>query len=145
MKYDKVLVLTDFSNYSDAAVTAAIDFAKKYDSKLTLLNVIRDVTNLTYVLSDSEYHKLEKKFNAHANELFDKLEADIPELKEIGYERKIRIGTPYVSCLYEIDNGNYDLVFAGSHGRAGLRKVFMGSTAEKVLRRSPVSVFITRI
>ena len=131
MKYDKILVLMDFSQYSKAATEAAIDFAKKYDSRLTLLNVIRDATNLTYVLSDSEYHKVEKKFNTHANDLFDKLEKDLPELKNIGYERKIRIGTPYVSCLYEIDTGNYDLVFAGSHGRAGLRKVFMGSTAEK--------------
>ena len=145
MKYDNILVLMDFSQYSKAAVEAAIDFGKKYSSKLTLLNVIRDATNLTYVLSDSEYHKVEKKFKTHASDLFDKLEKEIPELKNFGYERKIRIGTPYVSCLYEIDNGNYDLVFAGSHGRAGLRKIFMGSTAEKVLRRSPVSVFITRI
>lgn len=145
MKYDKVLVLMDFSKYARAAVEAAIDFAKKYNARLTLLNVVRDATNLTYVLSDSEYHDLEKKFQTHANDLFEQLEKDMPELNKIGYQRKIRTGTPYVSCLYEIDNGGYDLVFAGSHGKAGLRKVFMGSTAEKVLRTSPTSVFITRI
>ena len=144
MKYDNVLVLTDFSRYSDEAIKAAIDFAKKYNSRLTLLNVIRDTINLTYVLSNSEHHDLNKKFKKHANDLFDKLEADNPELKKMGYKRKIRTGVPYISCLYEIENGNYDLVFAGSHGRTDLKKALIGSTAEKVLRRSPISVFVMR-
>ena len=144
MKYQNVLVLTDFSKDSDEAVKAAVDFAKKYNSRLTVLNVVRDTYNLTYVLSDSEYNSLERKLRQHAEELFDKMETEIPELAEIGYERKIRTGTPYISCLYEIEKGNYDLVFAGSHGRTDLKKIVMGSTAEKVLRRSPISVFVTR-
>lgn len=144
MQYQNVLVLTDFSKDSDEAVKAAVDFAKKYSSCLTVLNVVRDTYNLTYVLSNSEYHSLERKLRKYADEQFDKMEATIPELLEIGYDRKIRTGTPYISCLYEIEKGNYDLVFAGSHGRTDLKKVMMGSTAEKVLRRSPISVFVTR-
>lgn len=144
MDYKNVLVLTDFSKDSDEAVRAAVDFAQKYGSKLTILNVVRDAHNLTYVLSDSEYHNLERKLHRHADDQFDKMEAAIPELAAIGYARKIRTGTPYIACLYEIENGDYDLVFAGSHGRADLKKVVMGSTAEKVLRRSPISVFVTR-
>ncbi len=144
MDYQNVLVLTDFSKDSDEAVKAAVDFTKKYNSRLTVLNVVRGIPNLTFVLSDSEYHRLERKLETHAGEQFDKMETAIPELSEIGYKRKIRKGTPYISCLYEIENGNYDLVFAGSHGRSDLKKVVMGSTAEKVLRRSPISVFVTR-
>ncbi len=144
MEYKHVLVLTDFSKDSDEAVRAAVDFAQKYGSRLTILNVVRDTHNLTYVLSDSEYHNLERRLRRHADSQFDKMETAIPELAAFGYERKIRTGTPYISCLYEIENGDYDLVFAGSHGRADLKKVVMGSTAEKVLRRSPISVFVTR-
>ena len=144
MEYQKVLVLTDFSKDSDEAVKAAVDFAKKYHSHLTILNVVRDIPNLTYVLSDSEYHNLERKLEKHSEEQFNKMETAIPELSKIGYKRKIRKGTPYISCLYEIESGDYDLVFAGSHGKSDLKKVVMGSTAEKVLRRSPISVFVTR-
>lgn len=144
MPYQNILVLTDFSKDSDEAVRSAVEFAGKYEARLTILHVIRDETQLSFVLSDSEYHNLGRKLEKHAVKMFDEMDARIPGLKEAGYTRKVRKGIPYIGCLYEIENGRYDLVFAGSHGRSDLKKIFMGSTAEKVLRRSPISVFVTR-
>ena len=144
MNYENVLVLTDFSEDSNEAVRTAVDFAGRYDATLTILHVIRDSTSLSFVLSDSEYHNLGRKLEKHADMLFDQMDAAIPELKKVGYTRKIRTGTPYICCLYEIEKGDYDLVIAGSHGRSGLRQTLMGSTAEKVVRRSPISTFVTR-
>jgi nucleotide-binding universal stress UspA family protein len=144
MRYQNILVLTDFSKDSDEAVRAAVEFAEKYDGRLTILHVIRDETHLSFVLSDSEYHNLTRKLEAHAEAMFAEMETRIAGLKEYGYTRKVRKGIPYIGCLYEIENGRYELVFAGSHGRSDLKKIFMGSTAEKVLRRSPISVFVTR-
>ena len=145
MDYKNILVLTDFSEDSNQAVKTAVDLAGKYGASLTILHVIRDSTSLSFVLSDSEYHNLGRKLDKHARDLFDAMEAAVPELEKIGYKRKIRTGTPYISCLYEIENGKYDLVVVGSHGRSGLRKTLMGSTAEKVVRRSPISTFVTRL
>jgi len=145
MDYKNILVLTDFSEDSNQAVKTAVDFAAKSDAALTILHVIRDSTSLSFVLSDSEYHNLGRKLEKHAEELFDALDSAIPGLTEIGYIRKIRTGTPYISCLYEIENGKYDLVIVGSHGRSGLRKALLGSTVEKVVRRSPISTFVTRL
>jgi nucleotide-binding universal stress UspA family protein len=144
MNFKNVLVLTDFSEDANEAVRTAVDFANKYGTALTILHVIRDQTSLSFVLSDSEYHALNRKLEKHAEDLFDQMDTSIPAVKKTGYKRKIRTGTPYISCLYELENGNYDLVIAGFHGRSGLRKTLMGSTAEKVLRRSPISVFVTR-
>lgn len=144
MNFKNVLVLTDFSKDSEEAVKTAIDFCDKYGAGLTLLHVIRDLTSLSFVLADTEYHNLNRKLQEHADTLFGQLEANLPDLSRLGYRRVIRTGTPYISCLYEIENGQYDLVIAGSHGRSGLRKTLMGSTAEKVVRRSPISTFVTR-
>jgi nucleotide-binding universal stress UspA family protein len=144
MSYQNILVLSDFSKDSDEAVKAAVEFAEKYGAKMTILHVIRDETQLSFVLSDSEYHNLTRKLETHAQQMFDEMEGRIEGLKAAGYTRKVRKGIPYIGCLYEIENGRYDLVFAGSHGRSDLKKIFMGSTAEKVLRRSPISVFVTR-
>jgi nucleotide-binding universal stress UspA family protein len=144
MPYQNILVLTDFSKDSDEAVKAAVEFAGKYDAKMTILHVIRDETHLSFVLSDSEFHSLTRKLEKRAEQMFDEMDARIGGLKETGYSRKVRKGIPYIGCLYEIENGRYDLVFAGSHGSSDLKKIFMGSTAEKVLRRSPISIFVTR-
>lgn len=144
MKYANILVLTDFSEDSAEAIQAAVDLAQRHGSALTVLHVIRDSSALSFVLSDSEYHNLGRKLERHAIRQFEEMETAYPALKALGYKRKIRTGIPYISCLYEIENGGYDLVVAGSHGRSGLRKTLMGSTAEKVVRRSPISTFITR-
>jgi nucleotide-binding universal stress UspA family protein len=144
MDYKNVLVLSDFSAASDEALLAAVQFAEKFGSRLTILHVIQDETNLSFVLSESEYHSLEEKLEAHARAMFIALADKVPGLRNIDYETKTRKGIPYINCLYEIESGDYDLVFAGSRGRSDLKHIFVGSTAEKVLRRSPISVFVTR-
>jgi nucleotide-binding universal stress UspA family protein len=100
MEYKNVLVLTDFSKDSDEAVKAAVDFTKKYNPHLIILNVVPDTYNLTYVLSDSEYHTLERKLEKHANEQFEKMEAAPTELAEIGtnakYEREPPISAAFM-------------------------------------------------
>lgn len=144
MGYKNLLVLSDFSSAADQALNTAVEFAEKFGSKLTVLHVLPDETNLSFVLSGSEYHRLEKKLASHAEEMFASLEERIPGLCKVEYRTKIRKGIPYINCLEEIESGGYDLVFAGSRGRSDLKHIFVGSTAEKVLRRSPISVFVTR-
>jgi len=144
MDYKNVLVLSDFSAASDEALRTAVQFAEKFGSRLTVLHVVQDETNLSFVLSESEYHSLEEKLEAHARAMFTALADKIPGLRNIDYATKTRKGIPYINCLYEIESGDYDLVFAGSRGRSDLKHIFVGSTAEKVLRRSPISVFVTR-
>ena len=144
MDYKNVLVLTDFSKDSEDALKDAVKFAEKFGSHLTILHVVQDESNLSFVLSDSEYRNVENKLESHAKEMFTALEVKIPGLKDLKYETKTRKGIPYIGCLFEIESGNYDLVFAGSRGRSNLKQVFVGSTAEKIMRRSPISVFMTR-
>jgi nucleotide-binding universal stress UspA family protein len=144
MDYKNVLVLTDFSEDSAYALQDAVKFAKKFGSHLTILHVIQDESNLSFVLSDAEYRNVEDKLERHAKEMFAALEEKIPGLKDLIYKIKTRKGVPYINCLYEIENGSYDLVFAGSRGRSNLKQIFVGSTAEKIMRRSPISVFMTR-
>lgn len=144
MDFQNVLVLTDFSEGSDEALMVAVNFAEKFGSKLTVLHVIQDESNLSFVLSDKEYMALEDKIQKHTDKMFGVLTEKVPKLKDIPHEIKTSKGIPYICCLYEIEKGTYDAVFLGSHGRSDLKHIFVGSTAEKVLRRAPTSVFVVR-
>jgi universal stress protein A len=37
-----------------------------------------------------------------------------------------------------------DLIVIGTHGRTGIKRLFMGSVAEKVIRHAPCSVLVVR-
>ncbi|WP_020674614.1 universal stress protein [Geopsychrobacter electrodiphilus] len=144
MDFKNVLVLTDFSKDSEDALQDAVKFAEKFGSHLTILHVVQDESSLSFVLSNKEYRSLEDRLDLHAKQMFVALEEKVPGLKALNFTTKTRKGIPYINCLYEIESGDYDLVFAGSRGRSDMKHIFVGSTAEKIMRRSPISVFMTR-
>ena len=65
---------------------------------------------------------------------------------ELGYdlETEIVLGDPKHVIVEAAENGSYDVVAIGSHGREGISRILLGSVAEKVVRRSPVPVAVVR-
>ena len=53
-------------------------------------------------------------------------------------------GKPERCVLAAVDEYDVDHVVVGSHGRTGVSRLVMGSTAEAVMRRSPVPVTVVR-
>ncbi|WP_380678189.1 universal stress protein [Salinigranum sp. GCM10025319] len=53
-------------------------------------------------------------------------------------------GKPERRILASIDDHDVDHVVMGSHGRTGVSRLVMGSTAEAVMRHSPVPVTVVR-
>ncbi|WP_171493520.1 universal stress protein, partial [Acinetobacter ursingii] len=49
-----------------------------------------------------------------------------------------------IGILNIADEVNADLIIMGSHGRSGLKKLVLGSVAQKVLAESPVPVLIVK-
>jgi len=143
--YKNILVMTDFSKDSDNAVKSACIMAKHLDAKLHILHVIHDESRISTYISSKVYESIRKRIDEETEELFEKMDERIPEIVGVDYKKILRRGVPSEECLLEVDKGNYDLVVIGSHGRSGLKKFVMGSTAEKILKRSPISVHVTKI
>jgi nucleotide-binding universal stress UspA family protein len=59
--------------------------------------------------------------------------------------RKARVGGGASQILSVLDDdGSYDLVVVGSHGRTGIRRILLGSVAERVVRHARCSVLVAR-
>ena len=142
--YKNILAMTDFSEDADYALDIALSLVRSFGAKLTILHVAHDESQLPVYLSSLQYEEVDEMIKKEVKKNFDRLVAKVPSLKGIEYKTLLRRGSPYVQGIIAIEEGEYDLVVIGSHGESGIKKFFYGSTSEKIIRRSPTSVFVTK-
>jgi universal stress protein A len=59
-------------------------------------------------------------------------------------ETLLRVGRPETEILNTAREIDCDLIILSTHGRTGLAHVFMGSTAEQIVRRAGCPVLVVR-
>jgi len=73
----------------------------------------------------------------------DKLQAFTPPTG-VDYEHVLRQG-PAADCILQVaDERSVDQIVMGTHGRTGLRRVLLGSTAEEVVRKAKCPVTVVK-
>src|SRR4030095_15263667 len=60
----------------------------------------------------------------------------------VKFETAVKVGLPVTEICRFAEKQNIDLIITATHGRTGLPRVFMGSTAEQVMRHASRSVWI---
>lgn len=140
MKAPDILVPVDFSECSVNAVRAAAGIAAP-DGDLTLLHVIDE-----HFIKDSVAAGLGTTEDITAR-MRERAEADFTSLLEgsetgdVGVERMIVIGVPFIEILKITRDLDLPMIVMGMRGRSiPPEEVLFGSTAEKVLRGSRVPV-----
>ena len=129
----RILVPTDFSETSAAALRYAIALARRFAARIYLLNV-SDYPNIADDADEAEDPI--SIFEAMQNTANDRLrllltEEEVQELQP-GYG--IRIGHPADEIVRYAHEHAVDLIVMGTHGRTGIKHLVLGSIAEKVVR-----------
>jgi nucleotide-binding universal stress UspA family protein len=145
--FKKILFCTDFSENSHWAFTYALNLAKNYNSKLFILHVTPVPTcpeQLTIYLPPE---KLRGLMIAQKNELEKELNTHyLRNLSEIKNHKVLfKEGEPFMEIIQMAKKESVNLIVMGTHGRTGLDHVLFGSTAEKVVRKSPCPVLTIRL
>ena len=60
-------------------------------------------------------------------------------------EKAVVRGVPFVEIIRTAKEKNADMIVIGTHGRTGIDHMLFGSTAEKVVRKSPCPVLTVRM
>lgn len=53
-------------------------------------------------------------------------------------------GSPSRTIIQVAEDSDVDHIVVGSHGRTGVSRILLGSVAERIVRRAPVSVTVVR-
>ena len=129
-----VLCPVDFSEPSRSALTYAAAIADHFGARLTVLSVddpllaeVAASTGQIPSLADVTLHELER----FCRETVTNYQAGPKKV-----EFRVNVGKPAVGILHEASAMHADLIVLSSHGRSGLRKLFFGSTTERVPSRN---------
>lgn len=142
--FSTILFATDFSESSEYAFKYALSLSRKFDSQLAIIHVINEPVDLRgFYVPHISFDKLEEEIEQGARKMMDKFcQANIHE--HTRYECFVVPGIPYDEIIKKAQEISADLIVVGTHGRTGLDHVLFGSTAEKVVRKSPVPVMTIR-
>jgi nucleotide-binding universal stress UspA family protein len=144
----KIMVAIDLSDYSQATLRYAADLAADLQAELTIVNVInqRDIdayariAQMNSVLMGEDFVETRKRERSERmQQLVERCEHPQLTIKTV-----FRTGVPFLALLEAVQEEGADLLVMGAKGRSNLKGLFLGSTAEKTFRRSPVPVLSLR-
>ena len=141
--YKKILVPLDGSEFAEAALPHARAFAECTGAEIVLLRVVTQPIHAYTAPDPLLYDSLQKDTVAECTDYLERVAAD---LKAAGYKVTTETGAgPVVETILEFAQGiGADLIAMSTHGRSGLARWFIGSTADKVVRAATLPVLLTR-
>ena len=146
LKPTKILVPSDFSEFSDRALRQALDIAKQYVSKVYVLHVLHE--EIYYINEFSSVagalQKIEDSKMATAKDTLKKQLDKFPQANEVQIETNIRKGISYEEIINEAKEKEIDLIVIASLGRSGVAKYLIGSVARNVLKGAQCPVLLTK-
>jgi universal stress protein A len=147
LKPTKILVPTDFSEYSDKALRQALDIAAQYGAKVYVLHVVHEQIRqcaVDYCLSPAEVERAENQLVEAAKQNLTKQLAKFTPAQGIEVTGDVRHGVPHDEILKEEAARGIDLIVIASLGRSGLAKYLIGSVARNVLKGAKCPVLLTK-
>jgi nucleotide-binding universal stress UspA family protein len=143
----RILVPVDFSSHSDRAFRYALRLASRFGASVELIHVVDNpIASGTWTA--------EEVYVPDLLEMLDRLlreaERRLATLKfaaagdGVSVETRVLTGQPAHTIVEHAETGGFDLVVMGTHGRTGVSHLFVGSVAERVVRRAPCPVLTVR-
>jgi nucleotide-binding universal stress UspA family protein len=142
MKIANILVPTDLGESSQRALDLAVDLAKKFDAKITLVYGFEvpayayagvGTTTVDYLVPIEEGAR--KALEQGIRDLQAKLPSSVALFKK---------GAPWQQIMLACEETGADMIVMGTHGRKGLSHALLGSVAEKIVRLATVPVLTVR-
>jgi nucleotide-binding universal stress UspA family protein len=126
LTFERILIATDGSIFSELASREAISIAKRTKSSLIALSVAKKDENLPVA------------------EVSVSMVKEVAEKEGINVEALTLKGEPYEGIVDTAEKKKAGFIVVGSHGRSGIERLFMGSVTERVIGHAGCAVLVVR-
>ena len=142
--FSNILVPFDLSNQSIRAFKTALDIAKKYNSKITILTCLEgDAWHHKFYDSRADNELIQKQKKVSVSHIA-KLE-NLANKTDVSIKSQILKSTSVVKDIITYAKSRkMDLIVMGSHGRTGVDKLILGSVANGVTQKASCPVLIIK-
>ncbi len=138
----KILVATDFSEHADHAIAHAAEMSAKFVAPLVVLHVasapVVAVPDGFVIVPATALADLQ----IAVNEGLERAVARAHNAGAVGVEGAQAEGAAWEQIVETARERGCDLIVVGTHGRSGLSRVLLGSTAERVVRKAGCAVLV---
>jgi universal stress protein A len=137
-----IVVPMDFSDVSRQGLAYGVRLAEQFGARLTVLHVLEPVAAPQFAAVATLVEN-----EALRREARTRLEGVLREMKvpaKLVEKVLIRSGSPFAEITAAAKSLKADLIVLTTHGYTGLKHVFMGSTAERVVRHAHCPVLTVR-
>lgn len=146
--FKHILVPTDGSALSQAAVARAVSFAKEAGARLTLFYAEPEspmaYAGMGAISSPHLTQELHERLEGAAKEILDAAEK-VAQDAGAACDRVVLVGSrPHELIIQAAESSGCDLIFMASHGRRSVSALLLGSETHKVLTHSKIPVLVYR-
>jgi nucleotide-binding universal stress UspA family protein len=142
-KVKRILVPIDFSNISKAALPWPTFLAAQFNAELILLHVVEKFP-MDYLLGRELMNHTIVPLMKQAEADLEHLAGSLNKSTGVNISAVVREGKPFEEICHAAETLGADLISLTTHGYTGLKHVWLGSTAERVVRHSHCPVLAVR-
>ena len=142
--FKNILLPTDGSPLSEAAIRKGVQFAKSINAKVTGFYALPEFHIVTYrtdMLEDTR-ESFAKDSRAQAEKYLGVIEKIAKEAGVACETVRATSDHPYEAIIKATQYKGCDLIMMASHGRRGVRGLLLGSETQKVLTHAKLPVMV---
>ncbi len=141
--FKRILVPLDGSACAQQAFEVALSLAKSEHAELEICSVVDPIVICGTTPPSPALDLLLRDAEIEARRLVTTA-VQLAHVAGVGAAGEALMGVPFDEIRKVAGRTHADAIVMGTHGRTGLRRLFLGSVAESVLRGSPCPVIIVR-
>lgn len=146
--FNHILIPTDGTHLSEAALVHAINLAKVLGSRLNVLHVVTDFVGDQAIdipmMAVTAREAFQQRAIAEAESILGSAERRARAQGVEARSHYVFSADPYQAIVDEAERAQCELIVMASHGRRGLEALLLGSETQKVLTHCQIPVLVVR-